>query len=86
MATQDLRKKYGNGKQQQVINAAIRAEIPGGAEVLDLMELTHHAGQRLGWREADGRPSILQVIHDRLRVAAEAMESEIRRRYGMPAL
>ncbi len=82
----DLREKYGKSNLRQAVNAAIRAELPGGNDVLDLLELTHHAADRLGWEDADGQPSLLRVIHERLARAANAMEQEIRRRYGMPPL
>ena len=82
----DLRIKYGKTTSRQAINAAIRAELPGGPGVLDLMELTHHAAERLGWEDPDGKPSLLRVIHEQLCAAANAMEAEIRRRYGMPPM
>ncbi len=86
MPTRELREKYAAGNQRDAINRAIRAELPGGNAVLDLLELTHHAAQRLGWREPDGSSSLLCVIHERLCAAAAEMENEIRRRYGMPEL
>ena len=88
MSTRELRAKYGRtaGSSRAAINAAIRAELPGGAIVLDLCELTHHAAERLGWNDADGTPSLIRVLHERLSEAANEMEAEIRRRYGMPPL
>ena len=83
MPTKELRAKYRKSNQSAALNAAIRAELPGGGLVLDLLELTHHAADRLGWREGDG-PSLPAVIHGRLREAANEMEAEIRRRYGLP--
>jgi len=79
----DLREKYGaKGKARQAINAAIRAELPGGEETLDALELFHKIVLRVGELEADDKtPTIAQVAHDRLAEIADAMEDEIRRRY-----
>jgi len=86
MPLKELEAKYRKSNLRGAINAAIRGELPGGNEVLDLLELTHSAANRLGWEDADGKPSLLRVIHERLVCAANAMEAEIRQRYGMPPL
>lgn len=36
-----LKEQYGKGKTNQAVNAAIRAEIPGGPQVLDALDLLH---------------------------------------------
>lgn len=87
MPLRDLREKYKktSGSAREVLNRAIRAELAGGNEVLDAIELFHKIVQRIGEYESDGRtPTIAHVAHDRLAGIATAMESEIRRRYGMP--
>lgn len=38
MAVRDLRNLYGEGNAVQVINRAVRKEIPGGKQLFDLME------------------------------------------------
>ena len=87
MPLRDLRARYGktSGSAREAINWAIRAELPGGAETLDALELFHKIMLRVGPFEADGRtPTVAQVAHDRISAVANAMEAEIRRRYGMP--
>jgi hypothetical protein len=89
MSLRDLRARYGktSGSAREAVNRAIRAELPGGAETLDALELFHKIVQRVGDTEpGSGRPTVAQVAHDRLSTIADAMEEEIRRRYGMPAL
>jgi hypothetical protein len=85
MPLRELRAKYGktSGPAREAINRAIRAEVPGGGIVLDLLALTRNAADRLGWEEADGRPSLLRVLHERLAEAANEMDTEIRRRYNV---
>jgi hypothetical protein len=85
----ELRARYGktSGSAREAVNRAIRAELPGGAETLDAIELFYKIVQRLGGYEADGHtPTVAQVARDRLAAIAIAMEVEIRRRYGMPPL
>ncbi len=89
MPLRDLRAKYRktSGSAREAINRAIRAELAGGDEVLDAIELFHKIVSRAGEWEADGRtPTIAQVAHDRLSMIANAMEAEIRQRYGMPTM
>ena len=83
MTQKDLRDAHGEGKLRQVLNRAIRAEIPGGPETLDALELAHKILRRTGETEASGQPTIAKVAYDRLCGIADAMESEIRRRYGL---
>jgi hypothetical protein len=88
MGTRELKTKYGtNGGTAAALNRAIRAEIPGGAETLDVLELAHQIVRRAGEFEAGGRtPTIAQVFHDRLSAIANAMEAAVRLRYEMPAM
>ncbi len=69
MNTKDLKDKYGEGKTRGIINRAIRAEIPGGAELLDLMD-------RLSGTDTDITRSLVAI--------RQQMELEIRKRYDMP--
>lgn len=69
MSRRDLTNKYGkNLNTHRAINAAIRAEIPGGNEALDALEAIRDRG-------ADP----LAVIRD----VVKAMADEICRRYGL---
>lgn len=40
---ENLRQQYGKKKSDQAVNAAIRAEIPGGSDCLDALDLLHTA-------------------------------------------
>jgi hypothetical protein len=83
MPIRELKEKYG--RSRGAINRAIRDELAGGNELLDALELFHKIVLRLGEYEDDGKtPTVAQVAHDRLCGIANAMEAEIRRRYGMP--
>jgi len=88
MGTRELKARYGtNGGTAAALNRAIRAEIPGGAETLDVLKLAHQIVRRAGESEAGGRtPTIAQVFHDRLSAIANAMEAAVRLRYEMPAM
>lgn len=80
MGTRELREKYGKSTAEQAINAAIRAELPGGSELLDALEIAHKAAGR----KDDPAAATVGRILTALRGAKAAMEAEIRRRYGMP--
>ena len=86
MPAKELKDKYG-GNSRMAMNRAIRSECPGGNEVLDALELFHKIVLRHGEYEPDGRtPTVAQVAHDRLSAIADAMENEMRKRYGMTPL
>lgn len=80
MSTRDLQEKYGAANSKAAINAAIRAEIPGGGELLDALETAHKAAGR---NDDPAAATIGRVLTALLR-AKGAMEAEIRRRYGIP--
>ena len=73
MEKKDLLEKYRRTGRVGV-NRAIRAEIPGGKETLDALELFHKIASRVGRYDPDGQPSIAQVAIDRLSGIADAME------------
>jgi hypothetical protein len=84
MTPDDLRRKYGESKSpKQRMNAAIRAELPGGSEALDaLAELR----SKEDWRaETGGERYLIAGLRTALslvRACVGAMADEIRRRYG----
>jgi hypothetical protein len=82
MSTKDLREKYGKSNQALAINAAIRAELPGGDALLDVLEIAHKAAGRRDL-PAEAQAAISRIL-DGLRHAKAALEAEIRRRYGLP--
>jgi hypothetical protein len=75
MPKSDLAAKYGASKNlRQLINAAIRAELPGGAAALDALYTARTAAAESAIGE-DCLTSVRQII--------DAMADEIRRRYGL---
>jgi hypothetical protein len=81
MSTKELQAKYDKSNADAAINAAIRAEIPGGSELLGALEVAHKAAGR----KDDPAAATVSRILTALRAAKAAMEAEIRRRYGIPA-
>ena len=81
MSTKELKEKYGkNKKSRQLYNAAIRAECPGGGELLDLLELVSSMRGRVA--SAD-EASKLQTIEDRLQLIRERMFYNVRERWNI---
>lgn len=79
MALSDLKERYKKSNKQQLFNAAIRAEIPGGAELLDLMGETNLMFSRAG---KEGKLIIAGIV-TRLNSVKEAMTKEICARYDI---
>ena len=79
MPMKDLRAVYGDKKAPLVINAAIRAELPGGGVVLDTL---YKATQMLYRASADEKPTVSFFVN-RLAEIKQAMVSEILRRYNI---
>lgn len=82
-----IKLKYGrNLKTHEAINRAIRAELPGGSELLDRVRDWHKICQRLGWdaTDASGGEALHLTAYRHLIEIADVMEAEIRRRYALP--
>jgi len=80
----ELRERHGGSTSAQAINRAIRAEIPGGAKVLEALELWHHICRRRGWpAHGQPEPEHVRAYRDLLGIA-QAMEDDVRARWGMP--
>jgi hypothetical protein len=79
MATRELKAKYDKSNQRDAINAAIRAELPGGSALLDVLEIAHLA---VGRRDlpAEAQQAIGRILNGLL-AAKAALEAEIRRRW-----
>lgn len=75
--TKKLKDKYGEGKTRTIVNRAIRAEIPGGAQVLDARTELHKSPSN---HKHD------QSAIEFLDAALLDMENEIRARYGMNSI
>jgi len=78
MSKQDLAAKYGTSKSsKQLVNAAIRAELPGGTEALDLYAHCRAMNERFH------QPDTEKAYHLAADVV-EALAAAIRQRYGLP--
>lgn len=86
MGILELTQKYKRQKSRQAVNAAIREEIPGGAETLDLG--TKYSGRLLSIRakKTDVSLSLEEVyaeVYADLQRLRDVMGDEIARRYGL---
>jgi len=81
MSIKELRTKYGRSKKsRQLYNAAIRAECPGGGELLDLLELVSSMRGRVSSVDEAAK---LRAIEDRLQLIRERMFYDVRARWGI---
>ncbi len=76
MASRDLTEKYSKKNVRLAVNAAIRKEIPGGADLLDALTLAA-AQQNASYRWGQ--------IYKMLESARNAAANEIARRYQLPS-
>lgn len=84
MGIRELREKYAtNLKGRQAVNAAIRAELIGGNQMLDALSAID-AGESITRERPDtlARNEIVQALQ-LLRLGREAMANEIACRYGL---
>jgi dissimilatory sulfite reductase (desulfoviridin) alpha/beta subunit len=85
MPVKELKTEYGVSTSRQAYNAAIRAEIPGGAAALDRLETWHHICNRLGWEwSGRGDMPLHLLAYKHLLEIVDAMEDRIRRKYDCP--
>ena len=86
MGILELSQRYGRQNSRQVVNAAIREELPGGAEVIDRMkkygDLFVAAQKNSGAFSETEKSLIGQMLNDLQRVR-DVMGDEIARRYGL---
>jgi hypothetical protein len=79
-----LKEKYGrNKKPRQLFNAAIRAEIPCGAQLLGVDEMLHHIANRKGLSK--DCQAFLQDAMTRTEAIRNEHVAEIKRRYDIPS-
>lgn len=76
MSARDLSAKYGNKNRNNLINAAIRAELAGGGQALEALNDLRMIDDR-----ERSRTSAKALEH--ARAIVDAMADEIRRRYGL---
>lgn len=82
MSVRDLKAKYGNNlKDHEAVNRAIRAELIGGDDLLDAMDLVDRLARRLRERELAGA-QLAQEALDTLRDLRVVMGDVIAQRYG----
>jgi hypothetical protein len=72
MAWHDLREKYGNAKSRDLLNRAVRAEVPGGGELIDAC---HRIRAELERPDSRRTP---EDMHD-MRKSREAIEAVLDR-------
>lgn len=78
-ALEKLKKKYG-GNSKQAVNAGIRAEIVGGDDLLDALELVNRLAKRLRQRNLAGQYEA-QVALNALRRLRDLQAELLLRRY-----
>lgn len=76
MTARDLKARYG-GNTKMAINRAVRAEIPGGARVLDELE---YWSSQVNLHSETGHAETAFLAFSEI---ANEMKNEIARRYGM---
>lgn len=83
-AWEAIRAAHGGSKRHQTLNRAIRAECPGGALLLDLLGSVHGMAREYGMETRHGTTTPLGSVLERLTEVADAMEADVRRRWGLP--
>lgn len=86
MPTRELREHYGKSNQPAAINAAIRAECPGGNEALEALTLLKQIADRHGWQGENGTASVPAMAYGRVLEIVAAMERAVRARWGLPGI
>ena len=76
MSLAALNRRYGKGSRREVINRAIRAEIRGGAEVLDSLAALH------GRMRAGSTPELEAAFSKRL-TERDRLIREIEEKHGI---
>lgn len=83
MGIKQLREKYGkNLKGRKALNAAVRAELIGGDDVLDALNIVNAAARAMKDRDFDGWQELEQAAQLLIEVA-DKMRAEIGRRYDL---
>jgi hypothetical protein len=84
MGERELREKYG-GKLPKAINRAIRAEVPGGNEALDVLTHLAASAKQSHWHDKQGRPTLeATAYYKHQRDVVGKMEAQVRRTWGLP--
>lgn len=85
MSILELTQKYKRRKSQQAVNAAIREELPGGAELLDLASKFERLrlDAKNGRKFADEELALVEAVCADLQRLRDAFGNEIARRYNL---
>lgn len=85
MSMRDLTQKYKRQKSRQAVNAAIREELPGGAELLDLASKFERLrlDAKNGRTFEDDELAFVETVCADLRRLRDAFGNEIARRYDL---
>ncbi len=85
MSIRDLTQKYKRQKSRQAVNAAIREELPGGAELLDLASKFERLrlDAKNGRKFADDELAFVEAVCADLQRLRDAFGNEIARRYDL---
>ena len=85
MPARDLIEKYSKKNARQAVNAAIRKEIPGGAELLDLASKFERLrlDAKNGRKFADEELALVEAVCADLQRLRDAFGNEIARRYDL---
>lgn len=85
MSILDLTQKYKRRKSRQAVNAAIREELPGGAELLDLASKFERLrlDAKNGRKFADEELALVEAVCADLQRLRDAFGNEIARRYNL---
>lgn len=79
MSLKDLSEHYGNKKGEQLVNDAIRAELPGGNEMLDAVNLAPQVRAACNNEKKDLAEKLCSLLYE----GSRKMKKEIARRYDL---
>lgn len=83
MSIRDLTQKYKRQKSRQAVNAAIREELPGGAELLDLTSKLERLRYRANGAFTAEELAFIEAVCADLQRLRDAFGNEIARRYDL---
>ena len=83
MSIRDLTQKYKRQKARQAVNAAIREELPGGAELLDLTSKFERLRYRANGAFTAEELALIETVCADLQRLRDAFGNEIARRYNL---
>ena len=83
MSARDLIEKYSKKNARQAVNAAIREELPGGAELLDLASKFERLRYRANGAFTAEELALIETVCADLQRLRDAFGNEIARRYDL---